>query len=294
MWGSYGLIFDMKQLILPLFVLASFASHAAETFVPEASAACRQGKSVVVASDEDKNHLWIMNGESSLQKTEVKNFSWDDMEGLAPFEGEDFFGITSHSLTKKGKRKPEREQFIAFRMKNGQIEKFKTWSLRDELMDLITAKIGKDVDLVRMKTAIPDEGGLNVEGLGYFDQKFYLGLRSPLTKNGEAIIVTLGHPETNPQLLEVIKLDLKGSGIRGIDQDARGLVILSGPSGDKRSAFGLFHLNPITGSLTEQRYAGFDQIKRPESVVKFDDGSLLLVQDFEDQTTGDVFVRLRP
>jgi hypothetical protein len=170
----------------------------------------------------------------------------------------------------------------------------KSWSLRDQLMDFIEKNLGDEVDVVRMRNLPPDQGGLNIEGLAYYNEKVYLGIRSPLTKNGEALIVTLGHPLKNPQLLSVTKVKLNHNGIRGLDQDKDGLLILSGPSDDKINSFGLNRYNPDLGILSDLRYAGFENVKRPESLVKDTDGSLILFQDFKVEEDQDVIIRLKP
>ncbi|MFL5785807.1 MAG: DUF3616 domain-containing protein, partial [Bacteriovoracaceae bacterium] len=247
-----------------------------------------------IAGDETKNNLWLMNSRDEIKMIEVKNFSWDDLEGLAPFEGNAFLGMTSHSLTRSGKRKPERENLILFQLKENEVKMMKHWSLRDQLMDFIEKKVGSNVDVYRMRNSPPDQGGLNIEGLGYLDGKIYLGVRSPLTKNGNALIVTVGSPLSNLQLLEVTPVNLDGKGIRGIDQDEQGLLILSGPVDDLPATFGLHRYDPRSIRTQVLHYAGFENVMRPESLLKDNDGSLLLFQDFKVPQNQDVIMRLRP
>jgi len=143
-----------------------------------------------------------------------------------------------------------------------------------------------------LRTGTPDEGGLNVEGLAYTNGKLYLGLRSPLTRNGEGIIIEMSNPATNPIPTRVIRVRLGGNGIRSLDADQKGLIVLSGPSSDQGSGFGLHRMNLITNEINPLRLPGFERLIRPEGVITEAPGSYLFVQDFENSEDDEVIVRI--
>jgi hypothetical protein len=283
----------MTKLLSFLLFLLSLSATAGVDFIPEASGICRMGKAFVIASDEAKNSLWLKVGDGVSKEAKVNNFSWDDMEGLATVDENTFFGMTSHSLTRSGKRKSEREQFVSFKLTGDKITKENSWSIRDQVLNFLEKKLGNEIDLERTRTAIPDAGGLNIEGLVYANGKFFLGLRSPLTNKGEAILVVLGYPDKNLRFLDVIKVDLKGNGIRGLDSDSRGILVLSGPTDDRPGTFDLNRFLPSTRALEKLLYPGFPGLKRPEGLAEDADGSLMMVQDFEGGESDPSVTRLK-
>jgi len=282
----------MMKLILSVFLFVSFSSHAG-TFIPEASGASKVGERIVVGSDEEPSALWVSSpGTLTMEKVSV-SAKWDDLESLATVDQEKFFGMTSHSLTKKGKRKPEREQLMLFEMKNNKIRMLKSFSLRDHILTYLGNNFSQDLNMETVRNGTPGDGGLNVEGMAFIDGKLYFGLRSPLTKKGEAILLVVGDIESNVSITSAMKLNLSGNGIRGLETAGDQLLVLSGSKNDTAETFGLLELNPKTADLASVPYPGFANLIRPESVVQNSDRSLIFVQDFENGETQDVLVELR-
>lgn len=278
----------MKFLLL-IFILSSYAC-AHSSHIPEASGAAQVGNSIVIAGDEEPRALWLFTN-NELTKASVSGGSWDDMEGLAGVDGKRFFAVTSHSLTKKGKRKPEREQL--FLMTMGQkIEITQRWTLRDAVITYLETNLGNEVDLKTLKEGTPDQGGLNIEGLAFIQDRLYIGLRSPLTKKGEAIVLVIKNATSSPVIESTLKLPLSGNGIRGLDSVNNELYVLSGPVGDRDGSFGLFSFSETSRLLTQVQLTGFQNLMRPESLVKIPNG-FLFVQDFESPENQDVIQVLR-
>lgn len=278
----------MKFLILAF--LFSSSLFAAEEFIPEASGSTMIGRTLIISGDEEPKALWLRK-ENILVKAKVNGATWDDMEALATLDSKQFFGITSHSLTKKGKQKPEREQLFLFSF-DGKVKVQKSWSLRNSILAFLEKNYGSVLNMNEVRTASPDDGGLNIEGMTYLGTKLYLGLRSPITSSGQAIVLVLSQAETNPTLSEAFTVNLGEKGIRGLETSSDKLIVLSGSKNDVDEKFGIHLLNPITRAASLWRIPGFEELIRPESVVLESERSLLFVQDFEEVQNQEVIVQL--
>lgn len=275
--------------VLALFVSLSCTGN---TFIPEASGGAKVGSILVMAGDEEPAALWIGNDITSMTKTKVPDAKWNDMEALATLNNRMFFATTSHSLTKKGKRKSEREQLFLFSLDGNQILIQKTWNLRDSLLSYMIKNLSSAVDAEEVSNGTPDTGGLNVEGLTYLDGKLYLGLRSPLTKDNQAIILVLNNPENSPVVSGHALVDLKGNGIRSLETDGEKILVISGSRDDSDTNFGLHEYAPGARAASLLSVRGFSELMRPESVIKENEQSLIFLQDFEQTESQDVLVRL--
>jgi hypothetical protein len=278
--------------LIVLCALSVFASSVhSSTFIPEASGLTRMGESLLISGDEEPKALWVEES-GSVQKVKVKGAEWDDMEGLAQVNAETFFGTTSHSLTKKGKQKVEREQLILFTKEKNKINASSSWSLRADAIALLEKKIGSDLDMKEVTSATPDEGGFNIEGLAYHDGHLYFGLRSPVTKTGKAIILKARNPLTKPEFTDVMVLDLDGLGIRSLDASKDGLVVLAGSKDDAGTTFAIHALNVTTQRAQKIQVNGFENLLRPEGIA-VEGETFTFVQDFQEEENLDIIVRLK-
>jgi hypothetical protein len=279
------------KFICSLALLISF-SQATHAFIPEASGGALVNNTIVISGDEEPDSLWLETNKSSVEKVKVKGGKWDDLEGLATVSSDKFFGMTSHSLTKKGKQKPEREQLMMFSMKDSKITALKSWSLRSDLISYLGKNLAKEVDVKRAETGTPDEGGLNVEGLAYINGQLYFGLRSPITKNGKAIVLVVSNPETSPVVTGHSLLDLNNNGIRSLEGHGNKLLIVSGSTDDTDAEFGLYEMNLGAGALSTLNVSGFSDLLRPEAIVKESEESFVFLQDFQEEQSQEVITRL--
>ncbi len=283
----------MKYFFLAFFALVLFVENAlslATDFIPEASGATKMGESLVIAGDEEPQALWLLNS-GKLSKLKAKNTSWDDMESLATMNENQFFAMTSHSLTKKGKRRPEREQLFLMSL-GKEIEVKSSWSIRDQILQYLKKNLGHVLDMDRVTLATPDEGGLNVEGLAYNSGKIYLGLRSPVTLNGEAIILVMETANSRASISEHVLLSLQGNGIRGLDSKGQELYILGGAAHDFHESFSIAKFHLTTRVRSELIVPGFEALIRPESLVVHSSSSLFFTQDFEQAENQDPLIFL--
>lgn len=286
-----------SSFLICTFVCMAYATEIESEFIPEASAVCRMGETLVVGGDEEPQAMWLVSGAGKLSKVKVSGNPWDDLEGLASFDSTKFFAVTSHSRTKKGKRRPEREQLMLLNFKLNKLDTLKRWSLRDQVIPLLEKAFVDELDMNIVESASPDDGGLNIEGLAFKEGKLYLGLRSPVTKSGKALIVVINNAEAllegaTPAYDKVITVDLSGNGIRSLDANKNGLLILAGSRNDTAENFGLTQLTLGAGTLEDFKIDGFEKLLRPEGVVAEANGDVIFVQDFETPQAQDIIVRL--
>ncbi|WP_299845661.1 DUF3616 domain-containing protein [uncultured Paracoccus sp.] len=147
----------------------------------------------------------------------------NDLEGLTIDAQDRVYAITSHSLTNKGERNPDREQLLRFRVSGSSVGEIRSVTqLRNALAsdpvvtEALAAELGEE----------PDFDELNIEGLAYVHQSghLYLGLRGPLA-NDRSIIIAIENPDqifddgAAPRFGPPVLLDLQGGGIRALSFD---------------------------------------------------------------------------
>ncbi|AUH33888.1 Pycsar system effector family protein [Paracoccus tegillarcae] len=147
----------------------------------------------------------------------------NDLEGLSIDDQDRIYATTSHSLTNKGERRPEREQLLRFRVSGGSVGEVRNYGdLRAALSESAVIKdslkevTGKDIEF----------DDLNIEGLAYLSgsEHLYVGLRSPLAEESSIIVVIRNPNEVfdngaAPDFAEPILLDLQDGGIRALSYD---------------------------------------------------------------------------
>lgn len=260
------------------------------TSLTEASAIIELNGSLIVAGDENRQALWLINPSSgNIQSIpfDAKTLKTlpDDIEALAPVSNNRFLISTSQSRTKSGKRKSEREvlALLQFDQKSQMLKAEQEWSLRDILIKHLSSTLSKEVDVTKMSQNTPESGGLNVEGLALIGDILYMGLRSPITDKGESIIIRI-----NLELLMANKesffespilLPTGGRGIRSLSEKNDSLIILAGDSSDSSSfSFELYkHKAGATTTITPD---GMKKLVRPEG-VSISNTSAWLVEDLE-------------
>lgn len=169
----------------------------------------------------------------SRAKSGVNLGTFEDLEGVAVDRRGNVLAITSHSRKGSGKRHSNREQLIRFRMEGDRVVDIRrVHNLRKRI-----TKKHAFLRTAAKERKVKEEGGFNIEGLSFDAEKQHLlvGLRSPVS-NQDAIIVTVENPgaifeqgEKARISDDVIRLDLKGGGIRALSYDPylRGYLILS-------------------------------------------------------------------
>jgi hypothetical protein len=111
----------------------------------------------------------------------------NDPESLCPGPGGTYFLITSHSLNKKDESSKSRRQLLHLALDKRSLRVLGA-------LDLSEAENGKTL----LETAgLPKDGRLDIEAITYHERALFIGLKSPLTAEGRAVILRLANPEKN-------------------------------------------------------------------------------------------------
>jgi len=176
----------------------------------------------------------------------------DDLEALAIDGSGHVYALTSHSRSGSGAVKKSRGKLLRFRVENGRMTA--PGMVRELLPALAAAhpELAAAAAVVEVKAA----GGLNIEALEIGpDGQLLVGFRSPLL-DGRAIIARVENPAAMfdagalPCIApDLIKLDLDGSGIRGMAwvPALGGHLVISGPTGRQPLPFRLWFWSGCAG-----------------------------------------------
>ena len=234
-----------------------------------------------------------------LEKVNEFNFSpldVNDLEAISVDQNDRIYAITSHSLNRKGKLNVKRNRLISFVLRDQTIddvryiENLRDWMLQSYPELKKSSKIKK----------VQKSGGLNIEGIAY-DKKYrqlLIGLRSPLTKQDQAIIMpmalskkTFNNKLFNDKPQELIYLDLDGAGIRDFTYVPKlnAFLILSGTSRSlmkKKAALWLWK----RGKKAEKiNIKGFKNLGTAEGICAIklankDGGIMIVIDDGEEKS----------
>ena len=195
----------------------------------------------------------------------------EDLEGVAADGRGNVVAITSHSRKESGKRHVNREQLIRLRVEGDRVvDVRRVHNLRKRI-----TKKHSFLKAAAKEREVKEEGGFNIEGLSFDADKQHLlvGFRSPLAKK-DAIIVTVENPsaifeqDEKPRISgDVIRLDLKGGGIRALSYDPHlgGYLIISRKPG---KAFKLWFWDGVPGSKPHRiRVANIKDLRQAEGVT---------------------------
>jgi len=224
-----------------------------------------------------------------------------DMEGLTrdPATGW-IYAITSHSLTKAGERKENRERLVRFRLEGGSVT---SMEVRTGFRDAFSAHPSVGPRFLAASERPAGDGGINIEGLAWDADKrwLWIGFRSPVGREAgmdcaasscEALLLPLTNPK---QLFEQpgaaaefgrpIWLDLGGQGIRdvAIVPDLKFFMIPAGsPTGTPAPFRFVAALRDGTVRDFTQKVTAFQNLSTPEGVAvvrPFTDTEYLFVTD---------------
>jgi hypothetical protein len=226
---------------------------------------------LVLVDDETRDAIFLWTGQPGEAPRRVPiTLSLDDLEGAATDSSGWTYLLTSHSLTKGGKLRADRQRIARLR-------------LTGESAGLAT--VGADIratllDLLQVEGAA-SELPLNLEGLAWYPRgdELLLGVRAPL-ESGRAQVIRLGparalfdptRPAGDPGALhqEVVPLDLGGRGVRSLDLDPwrQAILILAGPPADGHEGSALYLWTPGEAQARLLRVSGLGEIRQPEGVV---------------------------
>ncbi|MBL8909189.1 MAG: hypothetical protein JNM17_00660 [Archangium sp.] len=187
----------------------------------------------------------------------------DDLESITTAAPGEFFAVTSHSLTRKGKSRAERKQLL--RIQRSEDGKF---------------AVKESLDLDALGLTKLAGGQLDVEAVEWRAKVLYLGLKAPLDPKGRAQIITLDL-ETKT-FVKWASVELVVNGIKqGVTDllflpDGRLLLVSNQPKQPDMTDFGgaLWRLDkPDAAPVLIQHFPGL----KPEGLSFTPDGKKLKV-----------------
>lgn len=239
---------------------------------------------LIVDDGRSSEVLWMQLDESGREVGQVKpiplGVTVDDPEGITS-DGNYFYIIGSQSRPNAGDQNALVR--FAFDATSNSVQKAEAMT---NLRDFLIANVPELKDADKKGS----EGGLNIEGIAWDFKRgrWLLGLRSPLTKEGRALVVAikLRNPAgafsvNNLQLSEpnAIPLKLGGLGIRDIqyDPEANAFLIIAGaPEHHEKAEFALWEW---TGSFDQggsetalRKENDLDSKMKPEGITHVEVG----------------------
>lgn len=224
-----------------------------------------------------------------------KLFPYQDFEDIASDGASQVYVIGSHH-GKDGERRPDREFLFAcdWDAKDGEI---KVVGEQYGLLDMIAPVLkAAGVDIGLTETDVVDT--LNIEGLALHGGTLYIGLRSPLSASGKALLLS-GPVEgvmAGSAALQLTEIDLAGGGIRALDWDpVRGALLgISGPAGDGSGPSSLWAIDVEGGTAeTVLKFDEFIARKSPEGICRMPGGPLVVALDGEGDSRGGELVEIQ-
>jgi hypothetical protein len=220
-----------------------------------------------VIDDEEGGTLLSLGADGGVQRHAL-GVALDDLEGAAA-DGSGVWLVTSHSIGKKGgPPKPARQLLVRL-----DADRTPLWHrplpLREPgvLDGLLSGGSGLPSAWL---TGRSKHGGLDIEGLAIAQGHLWLGLRGPLTTDGEAVVVEV---EADQGLRPVAahRLPLGERGIRSLAHFRSGFLLIAGPSGSGSEDFVLVQWLPGTPPVV-LRTLDVPEHTAPEALVVLPDG----------------------
>ncbi len=263
----------------------------------DVSGSAWNGKSLMLAYDGGNNSQF-----SGVRIFPDSDITLDNVNKWAPsilinqsvmqrdIEGATFYNgtyITTSSMSVVDEESPGYRLLVEFVINDGdnRVHWERSVDIRNKLMKSLGEACSYPGWFPRVSNVFGKRGGLNVEGLSYVPEQkesVILGLRSPLCapkfglpafdssfslREGDALLAKINKPFSATPKFEIIKLDLKGHGIRGLEyiKALNGYVIIGGPV-QKADDYSLW-LYKDDGKLQQLELNGFSELCRPESVT---------------------------
>ena len=220
----------------------------------------------------------------------VKKKTELDIEG-ATRAGDITYWISSHSRSKKkGQLKEERQILFALNFRNEK-PTLVGKPCKTLLKELVEHELYKTHDLEDFSKRYDSERaaesakGFNIEGLSTWkDGQILIGLRGPLSGN-HSILIPLKNPfevvnGKKPEFGEMLKLDLGGSGIRGIEYVPalkRYIILVESLNNKNPSSIYLWSGEREDTKPKPVAHPAFEDRFCPETVIAFPDSKSIII-----------------
>jgi hypothetical protein len=248
---------------------------------------------------QDSNHLPALLGlgedgvldQAPLPIRGIKRIN--DPESICAGPDGSYFLVTSHSPNRENKTTADRRQLLQLKESRGGLQVMAA-------MDLTKLKGGGSFLAL---AGLAAEGRLDIEAVAYREGALFIGLKSPLTERGEAVIVRLANPvaalrhgKLRPDAVEqfaAVRLCVPGKDAevcQGISDmtflpDGSLVVSANAPKGGPKDHGGaLWQLRAPIGKTAPVLLGRFHKLK-PEGVTLSADGrALKVVFDCDEKT----------
>lgn len=231
------------------------------------------GETVTLIGDRPNPDTLGQAPEASCRKDD--GFKDLDAEGIAHADHY-FYVVGSHGCSRK-KDKFRLSSFTLARIDSSAANQVTTTYRVSELLmksKKVKTFFGKDLD---------SENGLNIEGIAATGDTLWVGLRAPVTNDGDAYLVSgsiaeifqAGHDKA-VTAVHAVGLKLDGRGIRDLAPlpDGR-LMVLAGAAHEEDVPFKLYIVDPATGTTKElgtlekvsQKVKGEDTVGKAEGLT---------------------------
>ncbi len=216
---------------IPAHLMSVSISKFEDIYGPSAAQQLTDGRLLIV-EDEPTRALSIaeFGSDGNLQENPLLSIflltsfktRLNDLEGIAIDSNGYIYIITSHSRTKKGKRKQDREQLIRFKIKDNNVTDVGSYT---ELINQLKESGVLEKALINSFDKQISFNEINIEALSFDKdkQKLLIGLRAPLI-DGKSIIITIDNPNAIFEHNEPAKfandltlLDLNNGGLRSLN-----------------------------------------------------------------------------
>jgi hypothetical protein len=253
--------------------------HTDNSKLVEASGLVIQENKAIVAGDETDDRLWVVDLKNIVRCCELifpaGKPVLNDIEALAMWDVNHLIAICSQSKTrdkekKKGEEKRNRNRLARIKL-NRDATKIVGMNVVEDFRSKLLEYLKKESERLllfkepdKIAEADPKHGGLNVEGLAVCgkgeDKELLIGLRSPLTEDGNAVVISLKNVDAifddekeKPDFGKVWFLLSDGLGIRGMvhdkDKDQKRVLLILGQPDDNR-ATKIVRWNPESNEIT--------------------------------------------
>lgn len=249
----------------------------------DGSAAVKIGDDQLLVAYDEQNSLYLFDRDGG---STVREYSYQallqlqsddevDLEG-AVISADSIWWVGSHGLDGDAAHAPNRRllfQIDLASVSTGHLTL--TRAVVDLLPRLLEFAPLKSVLTADVMSALPKQGGFNIEGLAAdADGNLMIGLRSPLWA-GDALVVKLAVSADSVTPTELYRLGLKGRGIRDIVAVDDGYLMIAGNTGGG-GPFTLYQWSP--GSKARE-VAAIPTGINAEALVVSDDYWLVLSDD---------------
>ncbi len=180
----------------------------------EASALVHRGSEWIVGDNESEDRVFVYDESMQLLREEPIAAPIEDIEGLA-LAGNELIVVGSHSLSKKGKPRPDRHRIL-----------------------------GLGAPAIALQFAGVDAA--NIEGAAFWNGSLTVGLRAPLFAGKARLMAVAGGAQAG-MILSTTDIDLAGAGVRALAPWKGGVLIVGGPTSDQDVSHSLWFL-PALGA----------------------------------------------